>query len=180
MTIIASTTFSVANQASLSVNATAIVLAAAGDVLADRGRLVHPTLGTYDYINTPNETLNIDGDITAPPIWTHEMTLGGDVDTNWSAFINDAKVIERWTMGDTGSTIEHLRALWLFFSNPPEDPIATPVLWYPNYANLNVYNVVLTAVRAGREGYTLDRRLLSYGYAPSPVELELRVLGYTI
>jgi hypothetical protein len=33
-----------------------------------RGRLVHPSLGTYDYVRGPDEWTNIDGDAIIAPI----------------------------------------------------------------------------------------------------------------
>lgn len=177
MSLTASTTFDVADQAPVSAEAAVVIQPAVGVGTGGRGRLVHPTLGTYDYANTPDETVGLDGDVLYGPTWAHTATLGGAVDAWWPGFKRDARVVERWKQGQVGAPIEHLRMLWAMFAAPPADPIANPVIWTPNYANARSYRVALVDVRAGGERITLDRRLLSWGYAPQPVELELRILG---
>lgn len=178
MSLTASSTFNVADSATVSAEAQTIIQPPVGYGTGGRGRLVHPTLGTYDYANTPDETVNVDGDVCFSPLWAHAMTLGGGQDTLWPGNLRDARVIERWHQGDVGAPIAHLRTLWAFLTNPPDPASGAFVQWFPNYANARGYKVVLAEVRAGGEGYRIDRRLLSYGYAPAPVELELRIVGY--
>lgn len=178
MSLSASATLTVADQAPTTAAATAVVQAPVGYGTGGRGRLVHPTLGAYDYVNTPDEIENVDGDIIIPPIWAHAQTIGGAVDALWSGYPRDVKVTERWAQGDVGCPIEHLRQLYQFFANPP--PLTgTPVIWTPNYINAKSYNVALVDLRSGGSaGYKLAVRIARWGYAPKPVELDLRILGY--
>lgn len=169
-------TFDVTDQATTSESLTLLIEPPVGYGTGGRGRLTHPTLGVYDYANTPSETVNIDGDVCYAPVWASARTLGGAVHALWDGYLRDPVVVERWLQGDTGGTIGHLRQLWQFYANPP-DPAGTQVLWEPNYANASAYWVIITAVRAGGEEYTLDRFLAALGYAPAPVELEMRVLS---
>lgn len=178
MTITVAGTFSVADQAPLSAAAETIVQPPVGFGAGGRGRLVHPVLGAYDYVNTPDEVVNLDGDVLYGPTWAHAPTLGGAVDALWSGFIRDALVIERWGNGTVGCPIDHLRQLWAMYANPPDPNAGAPVVWSPNYANARSYNVAIVNVSAGGEAYTLKMRLARYGYAPSPVEIQFRILGY--
>jgi hypothetical protein len=188
MPISSSTTVTVAAQdpLSLEVSATVQPPVAVGEEDGS-GRLVHPTLGVYDYEYPPTDTEGFDGDVCVGPIWTHTPTLEGAIDAMWPGHIRDALVLERWMAGITnkgdeggiGPPISVLRALWAFFANPPADPIANPVIWSPTYATTRSYRVVIVGVRSGGEGYRVDRQLLRlFDHAPPPVELVLRVLGY--
>jgi hypothetical protein len=175
MTISAAAIFDVADQSPVSAEVTAIIQPPVGAGTGGRGRLVHPTLGAYDYSHTPDETVDLDGDVLFAPAWAHAATLGGGVDAVWSGHIRDALVVERWAQGDVGCPIAHLRMLLAMRAELA--PVDAPVLWAPNYATARTYKVAIVDVRAGGERVTLNRRLLSYGYAPQPVELELRILG---
>ncbi len=178
MTLVATSTFNVTDQAPTTVAATAPVLPPVSYGAGGRGRLVHPTLGAYDYANTPDETVNLDGDICVPPIWSHTQTLGGGVDALWPSYPRDCEVIERWLQGDVGCPINHLRQLWQFFVNPPDPVTGSPIIWAPNYASPRTYKVFLVGLTAGGEQYKLNTRLARYGYAPTPVELKLRIFAY--
>lgn len=175
MTITATTIFAVADQAAVSAEVTAVIQPPVGAGTGGRGRLVHPALGAYDYSHTPDETVDLDGDVLYGPSWAHAATLGGGVDAVWSGHIRDVVVVERWAQGDVGCPIAHLRMLLAM--RAALAPVATPVIWAPNYATARTYKVAIVDVRAGGERVTINRRLESYGYAPQPVELELRILG---
>jgi hypothetical protein len=192
VTISASSTLMVADQTPVTVSASTVVLAASappmspggpgsplpsGSGVYPGGRLVHPSLGTYDYPATPTETVNVLGGVIVPPIWSHAMTLGGGIDTLWPGFKRDARVIERWIHGASGGPIAHLIALLNFWQNPPDPTTPSYVVWSPSYATTASYNVAIVAVRSGGQEITIDQRLRRYGYAPSPVELELRIFG---
>jgi len=192
VTISASSTLTVADQTPVSVSTSTVVLAASappmttggpGSPLPDGsgvypgGRLVHPTLGTYDYPATPTETVNVLGGVIVAPIWSHAMTLGGGVDTLWPGFKRDTRVIERWVHGQTGGPIAHLLALLAMWQNPPDPSAASYVVWSPSYATTASYNVALVGVRSGGQEITIDQRLRRYGFASSPVELELRIIS---
>lgn len=181
MPVTSDNTFDVADQTPESASITVVVQPPIGFGDGEveglgRGQIIHPTLGTYDYVNTPDETVNVDGNVMFGPQWAHTQTLTSGIDAFWSGNIRDAVVIERWIHGDSGPPIALLRALYSFFANPPEDPAANPVIWNPNYANTRSFEVAIVAVRSGGQEYRLDRRLLSYGLATNPVELELRVI----
>lgn len=182
MAITATSTFDVTDQTPTTVSASTVVQAPVGFGTGGRGRLVHPTLGSYDYANTPSQIENVDGDICVPALWSHATTLGGGVDALWSGFVRDALVTERWGSTqvygtEVGCTMAQLRQLWQFFANPPDPSTGAFVVWSPNYINGNSYNVAIVAVTAGGKGYTLDVRLAGQGYAPNPVEMQLRILG---
>ncbi len=180
MTLSASATFDVADQAPTDLDATVIVQPAAGVGTGGRGRLVHPTLGAFDYYDAPDETVNLDrGGVIVRPLWERSRTLSGQVDALWSGFLRDARVIERWRNGDVGSPIAHLRMLQAIVANPPDPAagVAGAVVWEPSYATGTRYAVIVADVRAGGDEYQIDWRLEGYGFAPQPVELELRVLG---
>lgn len=177
MSLSASSTFDVLDASTESAEVTVIVQPAAGYGTGGRGRLVHPTLGTLDYVVSPDEVVDFDGAPLYRPQWARGQTLGGQVDTLWPGFLRDAVVIERWRNGEVGCPIAHLRALWAFFAAPPDPAAGQVVLWHPNYASAAAYKVALANLRAGGERITIDRRLAGYGFAPQPVELELRILG---
>lgn len=175
MTITASSTFTVASGSALSASVSSSVLAAVTSP-SGRGRLVHPQLGTYDYANTPDEVEGIDATGLVRPLWIHSVTVGGGVDALWPGHIRDVTVVERWRNGDVGSTLALFRALWQMFSTTPTDPVGTWVVWSPNYLSAVQYRVLLVDVRAGG-GQVLDLRLLRKGYAPQPVELQMRLVS---
>ncbi len=179
-TLISSSTFAVADQAPLSVSTQATILGAVGAGTGGTGRLVHPTLGVYDYELAPNEIEGLDGDVLYGPTWSRATTLGGAADTFWSGFQRDAVVVERWGAGLLVGPIVPLalfRTLWGMYANPPPDAVATPVTWSPNYASAKSFRVALADVRVGGRRVTLDVYARSVGYVRGPVELELRILG---
>ncbi len=177
MSLTATATFTVADQASVSESITTIVQPPVGVGTGGRGRLVHPVLGTYDYVNSPDETVNIDGDVCIAALWSRAQSIGGQVDTLWPSYLRDGNVIERWIQTDVGAPIAHLRMLWQLFTNPPAAG-GTQVIWAPNYATNRTYYVILAGVTAGGEEYKLNRYLAKKGYAPNPVELRMRIIGY--
>jgi hypothetical protein len=178
MTLTATATFDIEENVAASTTTTLIIQPAAAYGGSGNGRLEHPTLGTYDYAYSPDEVVDLDVGPLYRPTWARATTLSGSADTLWQGTLADAVVIERWRHGEgsVGAPITFVRQLWQFYANPP-DPADTPVIWTPTYMSDTRYRVVLSSLRVGGERYTLDRRLLSYGYTPSPVELELRILG---
>lgn len=176
MTLTANGTFNVADQTPLSASASVVVQPPVTVGTGHGGRLVHPTLGTYDYSTSPDELVNIDGGPLYGPIWSHSATLGGGVDTVWEGSLRDTRVLERWgTIGDVGGPIALARMLWQFYANPPTPP--SYVIWAPTYATASTWNVAIVGVRVGAESYTLNQVLLARGYVPAPIELEMRVIS---
>lgn len=188
MSLSASTTFDVADAGTVTeLDATVIVQPAAGapgpGAVGIGGRITHPTLGVLDYYSAPDETVNLDrAGVVVRSVWERTQTLGGQVDALWPSFLRDARVIERWKNADVGCPISHLRLLAAMAANPPDpaDGLAGAVIWEPTYATATRYAVIIADVRAGGSEYTIDWFLESKGYAPSPVELELRILGLAI
>lgn len=180
MTISANASFSVADSATVSASVTETVLApvsyAAGN---GRGYLTHPTLGTYLYANTPSHVVNFDGAPIIIPDWLHGKSVSGGTDTLWSGNIRDVLVTERWAFpgSDVGSTISLLRNLYTFYANPPDPSAGSYVIWAPDYATSVTYSVAMVGLRAGGNQYTVDKFLSAKGYAPSPVELDLRIIA---
>jgi hypothetical protein len=179
MSLTASATITVSYGSVASATVTETVQPPAGVGTGARGRLVHPTLypDGYDYPTTPTSTINVESVASPAPTWLHSPTLSGVAATKWDGAVAGTRVIERWAEGDVGSILTHLGALWTIFASPPATD-ENPVIWTPNYAILASYYVQVVAVRSNGElGYALDRRLAGFGYAPSPVELELRVIS---
>ena len=154
-TLTSSATFSVGESTVEIVQTTLNVLPAPGLVTGDgTGRLIHPTLGTYDYPYVPDEWTNFESDIIVPPIWTSTKTLDGASNTLFEGNIRDVEVEERWNSEISGP-IEFLRMLLAFWTNPP-DPDEAYVEWYPNYINSYGYQVIIKAVTVGGSDVTLN------------------------
>lgn len=138
------------------------------------GRLIHPTLGVYDYLQSPKEWIGIDGDVLIPPIWASSKTLLGSANTLWQGNIRDVLCEEHWT-GQLTSSAEHLRMLLSFWQNPP-DPALAYVLWYPNYTTALGFKVLLTELTVGGQGITLNK-ILRQGWNNGQIVLKLKIAG---
>jgi len=171
-TLTASTTFSIGASTTVieSVSVTILPVIAAG---AGRGRLVHPTLGTYDYAHMPDEWVNVDGDVLIAPIWASSKTLDGAANTLWQGNIRDVEVEEHWTFA---VSIAHLRAVLAFWQNPP-DPDDGYVAWYPNYANGNGYSVLMLDVSVGGQGVKLNYISRRHSFVIEDMVLRMRVVA---
>lgn len=180
MSLTSTATIIVADQTPTTASTSVVILppsSAPGAVA--KGRLIHPTLGTYDYPQAPEETQNVDGGPVYRPIWSHAQTLGGAASALWSGYLRDARVIERWKQGDVGMPAAFARALWAFFTNPPNPADDSFILWTPSYAGTDQqWRVAITDLRIGGDGFNIDWRLMNFAsYVPGPIELEMRVLG---
>lgn len=113
-----------------------------------KGRLIHPTLGTLDYENCPDEWVNLDQDVIIPPIWTTTKTLQGAANALWQGNIRDVIVEEHWTQ-EVNVKTNFLRSLISFWANPPDPVSGTPVQWWPNYATTLGFKVILMNVQVG-------------------------------
>lgn len=124
---------------------------------AGTGRLVHPTLGTYDYDLFPTHYSNVDNDIIVRPKWAVSEVLTGQQFTLWQGFDRDTVVKEIWRpTGNAKASMRaaQLRSLLDMFVNPPTPP--SFVEWYPNYVNAYGYSVVLIDLQVGGSGVTFD------------------------
>jgi hypothetical protein len=136
-----------------SVTLTVLPIAEAGE---GSGRLIHPSLGTYDYPQGPDEWTNMDGDAVIAPVWSSTLTLAGAANTLWQGTLQDVVIEERWLgRGGLSMPIDQLRMLLSMWMNPP-DPASGYVQWAPGYANSHTYKVILLNILvAGQPGSTL-------------------------
>lgn len=173
MAVLTSTaTFTIGDAATEEASATITILPAVGESTGT-GRLIHPTLGTYDYEKCPDAWSNVDGDVIIAPIWGGAKTLQGTANTLFQGHIRDTVIEERWIGDDASMSIAMLRALLLFWQNPP-NPANAYVQWYPNYTNAYGYNVILLAVDVNGAGVNLDY-ITRLGYVTGDVVLRLKV-----
>jgi hypothetical protein len=188
-TLTSSATLTVSPGATVTVSASTIVAPALGYGAGGTGRLIHPTLGTYDYDVTPNEWVNLMGDVIIPPIRSNNLTLSGATNALWAGTIRDVLCEEHWTVtrGDFSMRTAQLAMLLAMFQTPP-DPTTSWVLWYPNYATNLGYKVLLESLTvqglgtssAGKSmgGIALD--IWSISQEPvvtGAVALGLRIIG---
>lgn len=173
-TIQNSATLTIADAPTEQITTNVLVLPIAG-VGEGRGRLIHPTLGTYDYLHAPDEWSNIDGDVIVPPIWQSSMTLDGGQNTLWPGHIRDVECSERWT-SPISMPMAMLRQLLAFWVAPP-DPASAHIQWYPSYTTALGYDVIITAVTVGGREVTLNY-ISRQDRVNGAVEVKYRVVGY--
>lgn len=147
------------------------------------GRLVHPTLGTLEYVHPPTEWVNLDADVIAPPVWVSTKTLSGTSNTLWPGNIRDVVCVERWKeRGALRMTMGQLRTMLAFYQSPP-DPTLAAVQWFPDYASALGFRVAMVSLTVGGEGVTLDwvsrfnAATAGSFVSDRDVELRLRILG---
>lgn len=139
------------------------------------GRIIHPTLGTYDYPFSPDEWVNLDSDVIIPPVWQSSKTLGGGINTLWAGKVQDVICIERWTSA-ISMPLAMLRQLINLWVTPP-DPSADYVLWYPSYSTALGFKVVITSLTVGGQEVTLNF-VSRQAQVAGVVELKMRIVGY--
>lgn len=139
-----------------------------------RGRLIHPTLGIYDYPRGPDEWTNIDGDVLVPPIWSSTKTLVGSANTLFVGNIRDVMVEERWVqaVAAEASMVRALMAIWM---NPPNPSVAY-VEWYPTYTSTLGFKVILVGLTVGGKDVTLSS-LVNQGWVRGPIVLRMKIAG---
>jgi hypothetical protein len=149
-----------------------------GGTPTGKGRLIHPTLGTYDYEHTPSSWDNIDADVIIPPVWASAKTLQGSANTLWTGNIRDVVCVERWDAdaGDIKMRMSMLRMLISFFTTPP-DPASAYVQWWPSYTTELGFKVAITNLQVGGQGITLDTIASRKDWARREVTLTLKLLG---
>jgi hypothetical protein len=141
-----------------------------------RGRLIHPTLGTYDYSHQPDKWKGIDGDLLVAPIWSYSKTLLGGANTLMTGHIRDVLCTEQWTFA---IPIAHLRSLILFWMNPP-DPDDGFVQWCPNYTSENGFYVAIVGLEVGEEEITLDWISQRHDLVISGVKISFRIIDRVV
>lgn len=183
MTTITTITSGIVGDANtVTATTTLTILPAAGGSVGGRGRLVHPSLGTFDYAYQPDEWTNMDGDALILPVWSTTKTLRGAANTVFQGNLRDVIIEEHWNQ-PLSMPMAMLRTLLSFYMNPP-DPSVAYIKWYPNYTNANGYNVVMLGLVCGQgasgdtnpSGVTLDV-VSQQGWATKPVSLKMRIAG---
>jgi hypothetical protein len=142
-----------------------------------KGRLVHPTLGTYDYDHEPTEWTNMMGSVIIPPIWSSNKTLGGASSTVWAGTIKDVVCEERWTAtGGLAMRTTQLAMLLSMYQNPP-DPSTAWVSWYPNYATTDGFKVLITDLSVGESNSISLNGFARGGFVQGKVTMKLRIIA---
>lgn len=174
-TLTASANFIIGAGASTVESATVAILPAisAG---SGRGRLIHPTLGTYDYDCMPDRWTNIDGDLIVAPIWSGEKTLLGAANTLQQGHIRDVTVKEEWTFA---MRMPQLRALLLFWMNPP-DPDNGFVEWWPTYTSAQGFKVAMVGLEVAGEEITLNWITKRHAFEIEGVVLRMRIIDRVV
>lgn len=178
MAILTSSSTSVIGAGALLTETTTVTVLAAAAPGTGTGRLVHPTLGTFDYSFAPDEWTNLLDDIVIPPVWANARTLDGAANTLWPGSIQDVIVTERW-ISPISMPLDFLRQLITFWQNPSEPPAFLE--WRPSYANDLGYRVIMLSVTSGGREITLDFiTRQSRQYVRGVVEVQYRLIGYAI
>ena len=172
--LISSATFTI-GAASPAVEELTLTVLPAAVGSGGKGRLIHPTLGTFDYDAAPDQWTGIDTDILIPPVWASSKTLAGTSNTLWRGTVRDAVCVETWSAErGIAMSMAQFRMLLAFWQNPP-DPANGFVQWWPSYTSAFGFDVILTDLTAGGKGITIDA-IAAQGYLAGPVELMLRVV----
>jgi hypothetical protein len=147
------------------------------------GRIVHPTLGAFDYEVKPDEWVNIDADAIIPPVWSSSRTLTSAANVLWAGVLRDVVVEERWkAVGGLAMPVTQFRMLLAIWTTPV-DPDVGYVQWYPNYITGVGFKVLPVNLSAGGQGIALDD-VTNYkddegepiGWVTSPVTLTLKLV----
>ena len=171
-TLTSSSIFAIADAPTVEESVSLTIIS--GDAAPGTGRLVHPTLGTYDYARGPDEWTNMDTDAIIAPIWASTKTMGGAANVLWPGYLRDVEVEERWVQS-VAAELEHLRMLLQFWMNPP-DPADGFVEWYPTYHNALGFQVAMVSLTAGGQAVTLHA-LSKRGWVRGPIVLRMRIIG---
>ena len=171
--ITSSATFTVVAGDVVTETAEAVVLPIAG-VGEGRGRLVHPTLGTFDYAFAPDRWTNLRGDVVVPPIWAMAATLSGASSTLWPGSIQDVVIEESWTDGYAMDS-DQLDILLAIFQAPPDPADGYVELW-PSYTSDLGFYVAFIGLEVGGQNLTLTP-MVRVGVVEGPVTARFRVIG---
>jgi hypothetical protein len=169
-----SATFTVADAATEVETLDLPIIGVAG-VGEGTGRLIHPTLGTYDYARAPNEWTNMDGDVIIPPIWSSTKTLLGSANTLFAGDLRDVTCEETWTQSSIALEAEMLRTLISFWMNPP-DPAVGYVQWWPSYISDLGFEVIILELTSKGKQITFDP-VIHNGWARGPINMKLKIVG---
>lgn len=148
------------------------------------GRIIHPTLGAFDYETKPDEWVNIDADAIITPVWASTRTLTSSANVLWQGNIRDVVVEERWkALGGLAMPITQLRMLLAIWTTPV-DPDVGYVHWYPNYITSVGFKILPVMLTSGGQGVTFDD-VVNYkdedgdpiGWMTNPVTFTLKLVA---
>lgn len=150
-TLTSTGTFDITAQAGQSATAADFVMPSV-NYPNGKGRIVHPTLGAFEYQYPPDEWTNLDGDVLVLPTFAVNKTLQGASTAYWKGNIRDVLVEERWTsLGGMAMPVGQLRTLLACAANPVDPAVGTMQL-FPNYTTDIGYNVLLLDIVFGSAG----------------------------
>jgi hypothetical protein len=147
------------------------------------GRIVHPTLGPFDYEVKPDEWVNIDADAVIPPVWSSSRTLTSAANVLWAGHIRDVVVEERWkALGGLAMPITQFRMLLAIWTTPI-DPDVGYVQWFPNYISGFGFSVLPLMLSMGGSQVVFDD-VVNYkdeygepiGWVTNPVTFVLKLV----
>ncbi len=160
-----------------SVTITVLPLAAPGE---GRGRLIHPTLGTFDYEFPPDRWSGLRTDLVVPPVWAVTPTLGGAFLAQWDGSIEDVEVLEQWEDGISMKAGD-LDTLLSFWQSPPDPSLGVPsgyVQWWPSYAtDLGFYVAILEVAAGSGAGVETTKFGLDEGWVEGSTTLRMRIVA---
>jgi hypothetical protein len=178
-TLTSSSTVAIGSGSAVVESVTVPILAAIGGATG-QGRLIHPTLGTLDYAQAPDEWRNVDADVIVAPVWSNSKTLLGSANALWPGNLRDVEVEERWTQ-PLAMEAAFVRQLLTFFQTPPDPDTDAPVQWWPNYASTLGFEVAIKDVAIGDggtgAGVVLTPLLNAKGWVEGKVVITMQVLG---
>lgn len=175
-TLTSSTDFTIAAQSAevATIDLDVLPVAASG---TGRGRLVHPTFGTFDYPYQPKEWSNMDGDAIVPPDWQTSKTLTAGQATLWRGNMKDVRCTESWTTpGGLSMPRDMLRMLLSIYQNPP-NPEDDYLKWYPSYITDLGFNVVMTRLTVGGSNIKFSDTSLQ-GWIDKTVTVSYQLVSY--
>lgn len=178
-TLTSSSTFTIGAGSAVVESVAVPILPAIGSTTG-KGRLIHPTLGTLDYPNAPDEWRNIDGDVIIAPIWTNAKTLLGSSNALWQGNIRDVEVEERWnySMNVQAAFFRQIVSFWV---NAPDPDTDAPVQWWPNYISPLGFQVAIKDIAIGDQGkqtgVVLDPLLPLRGWVSGKIIVTMQILG---
>jgi hypothetical protein len=181
-TLTSSASFPVAAAAEEEVDLEIEVLPAFPDE-SGYGRIIHPTLGPFDYEVKPDEWVNIDADAIIAPVWSSSRTLTSAANVLWAGNLRDVVVEERWkALGGLAMPITQFRMLLAIWTTPV-DPDVGYVQWFPNYISGLGFNVLPVGLSMGGSQIVFDD-VVNYkdedgepiGWVTNPVTFVLKLV----
>lgn len=174
-TLTSSTLFTVTNQA-MAVDTVSLVVVPVGSAGAGgSGRLIHPTLGTLDYVLPPHEWTNLDGDVIVTPTWASTKTLTSTANTLWPGALRDVLVSETW-LPEAGLSMPMpmLRTLLAFYVNPPDPALGDFIEWHPTYSTALKFKVILESIEVSGSSLKMTPQTKYIDLVEFPITVKIR------